>query len=198
MKCSVNGCEKAAVAKGLCDRHYVQDRKTRGLAVRTRRPCSVDGCTRAGVSGGLCQMHKLRVIKTGETGPPDRIGPLIGRRYEKSDGYVFIMQPDHPNAESTGYVREHVLAMVSILGRPLRKGERVHHKNGVRDDNRPENLELWGSGHPEGQRVADRLSFYLDFIQRYAGAGPFAEQITEGLARVKKHPGALRLSEGVK
>ena len=70
-------------------------------------------------------------------------------------GYVLVAQHGHPRADNRGYVREHLLVMEGILGRPVLRTEEVHHKNGNRSDNSPDNLELWTVHHPYGVRVSD-------------------------------------------
>jgi transposase len=62
-----------------------------------------------------------------------------GGRTFTSSGYVYIKYDDHPNATNYGYVLEHRLVMEKHLGRYLKSDEVVHHKNGIRDDNRIEN-----------------------------------------------------------
>lgn len=86
-------------------------------------------------------------------------------RYITKAGYVRVRR-DGTVGERL-WVLEHRLVMEQRLGRELLPGENVHHKNGDKQDNRLENLELWVKFQPNGQRVEDMLAWAHEVIARY-------------------------------
>lgn len=114
----------------------------------------------------LIQKSKSYRRKVGIPEDAPRLIAKQGSGYIDSNGYKIIRKKGHPNACKGNSIKEHIYVMSQFKGRPLLKGETVHHKNGIRDDNRIENLKIM-TLHPPGQEEEDIINYYLPwFIAR--------------------------------
>lgn len=135
------------------------------------RPCEVCGTVfrpRPNNAGRFCSRACTYAGQKGARGPN-----WNGGRHTTRGGYIRVQKSDHPAAFGRGgYVLEHRLVMEEMLGRFLLPYENVHHKNGKKDDNRPENLELWVRTQPKGQRAQDLVEWAREILAKYGELFP--------------------------
>ena len=167
--CLVKECKRLSHCKGYCRAHYSRLRRCgdvmADVPLKVRRDkldnriCDLPGCNRIYLKNGWCRKH----ARQAESGLKPRLEPYKapnGSGHKTKKGYVHIYK--------NGKLQfEHRIKMEEMLGRPLLENETVHHINGIRSDNRPENLELWCHSQPYGQRVEDLVSWAKEILGRY-------------------------------
>jgi hypothetical protein len=133
--CSVEGCSEVHFGRGYCRHHYLTLHYSppKQKAEKQYRPCTQCGkeFTIAYESARFCSMRCYA---------DSRRQPFIIKK-----GYKKVLLPSHPRADGKGYVFEHIIIAETMLGRPLNRGEEVHHKDLDRGNNSPENLEVCAS-----------------------------------------------------
>lgn len=134
-----------------------------GVVAGQKLVCRVDGCKAIPQSGQYqhCPAHekKLRAgARFEDLKPSARSKPGSGHINEHGYRIVRVRGRAMP---------EHRVVMIRHLGRLLLPHENVHHVNGVRHDNRIENLELWSSSQPPGQRIADKVMWAKELLAIY-------------------------------
>ena len=180
--CAVAGCTAIATERGWCHGHYLrwvrlgELQEERPLSRQVNFQCTVDGCDRPAESRGLCRAHAHRKRRLGDVQADRPIREIVGRN--KNHGYWRVPVPPELRHLTNGKTNdaEHRLEMAKLLGRALRDDESVHHVNGDRTDNRTDgplvnfrsgNLELWSRWQPSGQRVADKIDYAIEILERY-------------------------------
>lgn len=154
-------CDKKIYSRGLCKHHYYDAKLLSGDV------CKINSCNNVAMQKSMCNKHYQRYIKHGDPNIILIKEAIRGYGSINKDGYRIIHRPQHINSNSAGKILEHRYVMSEILKRPLLPNENIHHINGNRLDNRPENLELWVKSQQCGQRKEDLIFWAKEILRIY-------------------------------
>lgn len=159
-RCIVSDCAGTVISKNLCHLHYYRQLNGRPIEAthrlkRNYGKCCVDSCENQQRVLNMCSFHYNRSIRGKKLTDP-RIRKA-GEGSTHSSGYIVVAGK-----------QQHRIVMEEHLGRKLEDHENVHHINGVRSDNRIENLELWSTKQPPGQRVEEKIKWARELLEFYS------------------------------
>ena len=166
-KCSISWCDRKPKSNGLCSMHIQRQKNGTDMEARPEsfqqnmgKSCRIPECERNAHCKGMCKLHYEQVKRGLTPGPPKKRTIKKGEWYTLESGYVFRTKDGRREFQ-------HRVVMAEVIGRELYSHETPHHRNGIRDDNRPENLELWSKSQPAGQRVEDKIAWAKEFLAQY-------------------------------
>jgi len=169
--CTMPECDKPVHTKALCNTHVrrlekygdpfiVGAKRYKGQTCEVIENDAICGAIKE--AWDLCAKHYNRLKRQGTLQAPIK-------KVRNPKNYIPVKAPaHHPNATADGFILQHRLVMSEHLGRPLLPNENVHHINGDRHDNRIENLEIWSTWQPSGQRIEDKVNWAIELLAMYA------------------------------
>lgn len=154
--------------------HYQRHRRGVSLELPARvvnkdELCNNSECSNDALAKGLCRRCYRKVEAWGDPNYGKTKGKYQKKKKANPSGYIVWYDPKCVHANSQGWVYEHRYVMGEHIGRRLTKEENVHHLNGDRSDNRLDNLELWSTKQPPGQRVKDKVQWAREILELYVG-----------------------------
>jgi hypothetical protein len=166
--CTIPDCQSRVHARGWCNKHYLRWSQHGDASWCPPAPqliCHVSGCDRPHIAQGWCLLHYQRWQKFGD--------PLIVKQHRGGawlrKGYLTVTVDGREKALHRHLMEQH-------LGRTLRPDEHVHHKNGVKTDNRLDNLEVKSQHQHISEHVRRRWADQPRRCQR-CGQPAFARQL---------------------